>query len=111
MAAGSAGEGAGSNTELRWRRFQDERVTVRVKWVVFLCEMELAHTTSSRRATWPRKQVALQCEPSPYEPSLLLLSLPLGKHAFVAPLIARGRASFSAGARHRGEVEGFAGRA
>ena len=23
MAAGSAGEGAGSNTELRWRRFQD----------------------------------------------------------------------------------------
>jgi len=80
---------------------------------VFLCEMELAHTTSSRRATWPRKQVevALQCEPSPYEHSLLLLSLPLGKHAFVAPLIARGRASFSAGARHCGEVEGFAGRA
>ena len=40
MAAGSAGEGAGSNTELRWRRFQ----------VISVCqsEMELATVESAR---------------------------------------------------------------
>ena len=38
MAAGSAGEGAGSNTELRWRRFQD----------YIACQSEMGNGTSRR---------------------------------------------------------------
>ena len=46
MAAGSAGEGAGSNTELRWTRFQDERI--RVNWKMELARMARQLTRNSR---------------------------------------------------------------